>query len=134
MPLIEAIRVAATQRGDAKPRDLRRSLVEQPAQDRAAQPEALELRRQVEVLDTQRLGFALGAERDTARRVVSDHDAPRVGRPERASKPLRRARRVEATEALQAFAHHGDAQRQQGVEIGLGDRGELECGGHGVTV
>ena len=88
------------------------------------------------MLDPHRARFA--PEPDAARRFAADPtahpNAPRVGSPEGGSKALRRALRIEAAEALQARAQGADAQRQQGLEVGLGDRAELEPGCHAGTV
>ena len=73
-------------------------------------------------------------EADAARVHAIDDDAPRVGRPERGAKAFGRALRVEAAEALEAFAHRRDAQREELVEIGFGDGHEAKRCAHGATV
>ena len=150
MPQVEAVRIAVAQCADPKARGLWRRRVEQAAQHRATQAELLELFREVEVLDAHRVAVAIAIDididiaiaiaiglwpiTDATRCLATDQNAPCSGGPEGAAKPQRGGGRVEAPEPFHAGAHHAGAQRHERIEVGLGDRAELECRCHGITV
>ncbi|CAM2185764.1 hypothetical protein BO443_60297 [Burkholderia orbicola] len=127
VPFVEAVRVAAAQCADANGHLSFVGGSKYLAQHGGANTLALMRGHDIQVVEQPVIRHRAERIKTRTRMVGFDEAAER--RVERREKPVARTLRIETADALEAVAHRGDADRDEGVGVGLrdGEEGQGRC-------